>query len=140
MNIFDKNEDDIKRYKKEYNKNYFPEYVKNRMKVDELFKFTNNIRNLIRKSFKRRGLVKNTKTQQILGCSFIEFKEYIEQQFEPWMNWNNYGLYNGTEKYGWDIDHIIAIKNGNSIDDIIKLNHYTNLRPLCSYYNRCIKK
>ena len=23
--------------------------------------------------------------------------------------------------------------------DIIKLNHYTNLQPLCSYYNRYIK-
>ena len=25
-------------------------------------------------------------------------------------------------------------------EDIIKLNHYTNLRPLCSYNNRFVKR
>ena len=42
--------------------------------------------------------------------------------------------------YGWDIDHIIPVSLAESESDIIKLNHYTNLQPLCSKVNRNIKK
>jgi hypothetical protein len=40
----------------------------------------------------------------------------------------------------WDIDHIIPISSAESEDDVIRLNHYTNLQPLCSYTNRYIKR
>ena len=53
---------------------------------------------------------------------------------------NNYGKYNGKPNYGWDIDHIIPVSSGTSIEDILFINRYTNLRPLCSYINRCIKR
>jgi hypothetical protein len=33
----------------------------------------------------------------------------------------------------WDIDHIIPISSAKTKEDIIRLNHYTNLQPLCSY-------
>ena len=64
---------------------------------------------------------------------------YIESKFEDWMNWGNYGKYNGELNYGWDMDHIIPISTAKCEDDIIQLNHYTNLQPLCSYTNRYIK-
>jgi len=67
----------------------------------------------------------------------------LEKQFESWMNWNN----KGNPKDGkfeinktWDIDHIIPLSSATTEEELIKLNHYTNLRPLCSYYNRWIKK
>ena len=56
------------------------------------------------------------------------------------MTWENYGLYNGELNYGWDIDHIIPQSYGNTEEEIIKLNHYTNLQPLCSKVNRDIKR
>ena len=56
------------------------------------------------------------------------------------MSWDNYGLYNGTLNYGWDIDHIIPVSSCNSEEDLIRLNHYTNLQPLCSKVNRDIKR
>jgi hypothetical protein len=56
------------------------------------------------------------------------------------MTWDNYGLYNGELNYGWDIDHIIPLSSGKTEDDLINLNHYTNLQPLCSKINRDIKK
>ena len=56
------------------------------------------------------------------------------------MTWENRGLYNGTEGYGWDIDHIIPVSKATTEDDVIKLNHHTNLQPLCSYINRVVKK
>jgi hypothetical protein len=56
------------------------------------------------------------------------------------MTWENKGLYNGNPNYGWDIDHIIPLSEAKSKDDVIRLNHYTNLQPLCSYINRDVKK
>jgi hypothetical protein len=110
-----------------------------RMLNDSSYKLKRNIRTLIRQSFKHNGTKKNTKTINILGCSIDEFKAYIETQFEPWMNWANKGLYNGQPNYGWDIDHIIPNSTATNDEDIYKLNHYTNLQPLCSYINRVVK-
>lgn len=56
------------------------------------------------------------------------------------MNWDNRGPHNGTPDYGWDIDHIIPLKTATCESDIIRLNHYTNLQPLCSYINRDVKR
>ena len=95
---------------------------------------------MVRNSLKNKGYKKSSKTEQILGLSFLDFKLYIESKFETWMSWNNYGLYNGELNYGWDIDHIIPLVSAETEDDIIKLNHYSNLQPLCSKINRDIKK
>lgn len=56
------------------------------------------------------------------------------------MNWNNHGKYNGEYNFGWDIDHIIPLDSAKTEEDIIKLNYYTNLQPLCSYINRVVKR
>ena len=115
-------------------------WYNNRIKTDPLFKLSKNIRRNILSSFKRLNLVKDTKTQQILNCSFSELKTHIESKWESWMTWDNYGLYNGTVNYGWDIDHIIPTSIATTEDQLIKLNNYTNLKPLCSYVNRAVKQ
>jgi hypothetical protein len=56
------------------------------------------------------------------------------------MNWENRGLYNGELNYGWDIDHKIPLSTAETEEEIYKLNHYSNLQPLCSKVNRDIKK
>jgi hypothetical protein len=115
-------------------------YYKNRRDLDPVFKLKISIKNLIRDKIRNCGFTKNSKTYEILGISYDEFKSYIEYKFENWMNWDNYGKYNGEFNYGWDIDHIIPTSSVETEDDIIKLNHYTNLQPLCSKVNRDIKK
>lgn len=50
------------------------------------------------------------------------------------------GRYNGDFNYGWDLDHIILVSTGVTKEEIIELNNYTNLQPLCSKINRDIKK
>ena len=75
-----------------------------------------------------------------LGCTFEEFKLYLESKFEGWMSWENYGKYNGELNYGWDIDHITPLSKAKTEDDIYNLSHYSNLQPLCSKINRDIKK
>ncbi len=56
------------------------------------------------------------------------------------LNWNNRGLYNGELNYGWDIDHIIPLSSAKTEEEMILLNHYSNLQPLCSKINRDIKR
>jgi hypothetical protein len=117
------------------------EYVKKRRKHDFLYKLKLNIRKNISRAFSKKSMTKNSNTQQILGCSYEQFKQHLESKFESWMNWNNYGLYDKNKiNYGWDIDHIIPTHIATTEDELIKLNYYTNLQPLCSNYNRNIKK
>jgi hypothetical protein len=119
---------------------YAKEYNKIKRKEDPIFKLKDNLRSRICEIFRNKNIVKKSKTQVILGCSFDDFKEYLESKFEDWMNWDNKGLYNGTANYGWDIDHKIPLASATTEEDLLKLNHYTNLQPLCSYTNRDVKK
>ena len=130
------NKDSVRKYNRYYNKIY----KKTRSEKDPLFKLSLCIRDLIRRSINSKGFSKKSKTSSILGCSFEDFKSYIESKFEPWMTWENKGLYNGELNYGWDLDHIIPISSAKSEDELIKLNHYLNFQPLCSKTNRYIKK
>jgi hypothetical protein len=115
-------------------------YASEKRKRDSLFNLSCNIRSLIRSSFKNKGFKKNSKTAEILSCSFEEFKIYINNQFEDWMNWNNHGVYTGERKQSWQLDHIIPISSAKTIEDVIRLNHYSNYQPLDSYINLMIKK
>jgi len=110
-----------------------------RNKTNALYKLKNTIRKSILKKIKQEGFIKNDNTTNILGCSYQELKQYLESKFESWMNWDNHGKYNGTLNYGWDIDHIIPMNSAKTEEDVIRLNHYTNLQPLCSKVNRDIK-
>lgn len=141
-----KNKDKLLNDAKIYSKNnrdkineYRRKYKKQKRLTDSLFKLKHNISCLIRMTISRKGYKKKCKTSEILGCSYEEFKLYLEAKFLPWMNWDNYGLYNGTLNYGWDIDHRIPICTATNEEDVIRLNHYTNLQPLCSKVNRDIK-
>lgn len=139
----EKNTENIKKRNKEYhekNKQEINEKMKNRLKNDALLKLTQRIRQNVCNSFRHKSFRKNNKTANILGCSFEEFKLHLESQFEDWMTWDNRGLYNGELYYGWDIDHKIPLASAETEEDIIRLNHYTNLQPLCGYTNRHIKK
>jgi hypothetical protein len=116
-------------------------YKKNRRLNDPLFKLSGNISRNIKLGLKSKGLKKSSNTLTVLGCTFEEFKQHLENQFEPWMSWNNYGKYKKLEfNYGWDIDHIIPQSSAKTEDEILSLNHYSNLKPLCSYTNRHIKR
>ena len=153
IEYYDKNKIHIQNKKKSYNKEYKlknkekyriyqNKYRKNRYYNDPIFRLSWNIRSLIRDSFKRSGYTKYSRTHQILGCSFEYLLEHIQKQFQPWMSWDNQGKYNGEFEYGWDIDHIEPLFPegvNRSEEDILRLNHYTNLQPLCSKINRDIK-
>lgn len=109
-----KNKDKINEYRRNYQKE--------RLKNDPLFKLKSSIRNRINLSFKRGGFTKKSKTGEILGCSFEEFRLYLEPLFTENMNWENQGE--------WHLDHIIPVSLAETEEEVIKLNHYTNFQPL----------
>lgn len=104
------------------NKHKINEYNKKRKLIDPLFKLSGNTRSLIKQSFTRGGYSKKSKTFKILGCSFEEFKIYLERQFIKGMNWENQGK--------WHMDHIYPISLAKDEEHLIRLNHYTNFQPL----------
>ena len=154
---YDNNKEKLKIYKKDYyninkekylavqkeyrinNKYVINEKYKLRLKEDNFFKLKCTLRKMNTRSSKNK-FRKNSKTEIILGCSFKDFKIYLESKFEAWMNWDNYGKYNGKFSYGWDIDHIKPLYSAINEMDLLRLNHFTNLQPLCSKTNRDIKK
>ncbi len=132
--------------KKEYranNKEKIREAQRKKRLINKLYTLKSNLKNRIRECFTNKGFKKNYKTEEILGCNYNEFKLHLESKFESWMTWEN----RGNPKDGiiepnksWDIDHIIPMASATTEEDIIKLNHYGNLQPLCSYVNRYIKR
>lgn len=146
--------DDNKEQAREYKKNYYEKnkeklieystkYHLNRIKDDPLYKFSCNIRNLIKNSIKSKGYKKKTRTQDILGIKIVDFLEFIESKFEDWMTWENYGNFDGNIgkefNHSWTIDHVIPLYTGIDEEDILRLNHYSNLQPLCSKVNMYVK-
>jgi hypothetical protein len=114
--------------------------AKLKREANPVYKLTGHLRTMIGSLLKNRGYRKKSKTAKILGCSFYEFKAHIETQFLPWMDWQNHGKYNKQLNFGWDLDHIIPMASAKTEEDVIRLNHYTNFQPLCSYVNRMVKR
>jgi hypothetical protein len=116
-------------YAKPEAKKHKLKYEAERKKNNPRFKLSCNMRTVIRNSCKRQKFSQST--TEILGCSFADFKIHIEKQFEPWMNWQNWGVLR-EDMRTWQIDHIAPLSKAK---DMIAANHYTNLRPLCSKAN-----
>jgi hypothetical protein len=115
---FQKNKKEI--YRKER------ETKKLREKTDIAYRLRRRYKNLLYNGFRRQGLWKNWRSsREFVGCSFEEFKQYLESQFEPWMTWDNYG------KDGWHFGHKICCELFDFTNEKqVKICfHYTNLRP-----------
>lgn len=96
-------------------------YHSKKRKEDNLYK--------IRTSVSRRinHIIKGAKTQptlKILGADRDTIIKHFESLFSNGMTWENYG------PKGWHIDHFYPISKAKTEEEIYKLNHYTNLRPL----------
>jgi hypothetical protein len=114
-----------------------------RLSKNPLVKLRYRISNNISVSLRRKNIKKTSKTQDILGCSFEDFKKHIESLWESWMNWDNYGnpkdgIYELNKN--WDLDHLIPSSKAKTEEEIIMLNHYKNFQPLCSFHNRFVKR
>ena len=115
----EKNKEKVRAYNKEY--------TSNRYKNDSIFRLKMIQRTRARLALK--GKIKFSKTEVLLGCSFEEFKNYIESKFQESMNWENMGE--------WHIDHIkpLSLFDLNDIEQQKQAFHYTNQQPLWAIDN-----
>lgn len=111
------------------------DYVLKRRSENPSYKVAQNVSRLVRMGIEKGNGIKHYSTWKALPYSPEELKEHIEKQFEPWMNWDNYG-----NKYGqWNIDHIYP-QSKLPYDSLEHPNFQKcwaleNLRPLCAIKN-----
>ena len=108
--------------------NYRKSWHKDKMASDPVYAIKTIVRRSIAGAISRMGYTKRNRSYQILGCSWEFLKGYLEAKFQPGMTWENRGQ--------WEVDHIVPISSAVTEDDVIRLNHYTNLQPLWASDNR----
>ena len=91
-------------------------------------KLAHNLRNRVSRFIRRK--TGRASTEQLLGCSFAEFKYFLECQFSSGMTWENYGEY-------WHVDHIVPVAafDLSDSDQVRRCFHFSNLRPLRALEN-----
>lgn len=133
---------EIKNNKEKSSKRY-----KEKLSKDLFVKLRMSVSTQIRNALKKQGSTKNRQACfKYLSYSLEELKINIEEKFEFWMNWDNYGMYN---KGSWDdndtatwtcnIDHIIPQSDlpfkSMKDDNFNKCWSLDNLRPYSSKQN-----
>lgn len=100
-------------------------YIKTKRQTDISFKMYSNIQNRIYGALKSRSTTKETTTLDIIGCSIGFYKNWLEYQFDNYMNWDNHGVY-------WHIDHVKPCSSFDltNQDDIKKCFNWSNVRPI----------
>jgi hypothetical protein len=123
------------------------EYKKIKRQNDPAFKLRGLVSNAIFQALKYAGSSKDgSSIFQYLPYSMQELKEHLEKQFEPWMTWNNWGVYdpktwddNNQATWTWHIDHIVAQTKlpyvSMTDENFQKCWALENLRPLSSKQN-----
>jgi len=137
-----KNRDKVSAYMRQYS----PKYRKYKLDTDIKYKVRYYISNLIRISFKKRLQNKDGSISEHLAYTAGELKEHLESQFEDWMTWDNWGVYNtktwddnDKSTWTWHIDHIVPQSKFSflSMDDegFQECWALDNLRPLSAKAN-----
>lgn len=118
-----------------------------RIKNDPTFRLRKSLKNAIYIALKRNNSTKNNLSiLQFLPYTMEELKVHLEAQFEPWMNWNNWGIYdpktwddNNPSTWTWHIDHVVhqsELKYTSMEEpEFYKCWDLKNLRPLNSKQN-----
>ena len=77
-----------------------------------------------------KGFTKKSRTYKLLGCNWVTFKNYLEN--------NPYGFTINCNNL--DLDHIVPTSSAKTEEELIELSHYTNFQLLPSKYNQNIKR
>ena len=98
-------------------------------KHDPLFMLVRKVRTRVGNTIRRQGLIKDSSTLALLGCSWDEYMTHIFNQFTFGMSWENFGT--------WHIDHIVPINTFNLSCPIQRAQafHWSNTRPLWASEN-----
>ena len=135
------NKEKIYKNKKEYRennirsfRNYRAEHKRKKYKTDISFRLRDIVSSSINSALKNDGnSKKGGSILDFLPYSMEELKQHLENQFEPWMNWGNYGVFE-KDRRKWNIDHKIPqsllVYDSMEHPNFIKCWALENLRPL----------
>lgn len=124
-----KNPEKVKdRSKKFHNDNpdYSNNYRSNKMSKDPLYKMRINVSTLISNSLRKRGYTKDSNTANILGTDYTTVFNYLQITFEKVydVEWSNDYLPH------LHLDHVTPLSSASSKEEILRLNHHSNLQYL----------
>ena len=104
------------------------QYKSEKYKRDKNFKLAACLRSRLYKTLRKYLHGCEISAIRDLGCTTEEAVAWIESQFVSGMSWNNWGCKTGD----WSLDHIFPLSRTNSSDriELLKVCHYTNLRPM----------
>jgi hypothetical protein len=129
------------------NKSHINKQERSKNKNDINFKLRKNISRSVSNALSKKGFSKNNSSiLSYLGYSISQLKYHLENLFEPWMNWDNYGQYNketwndhDQSTWFWQLDHIVphSLFHYTSMDDYAFKQCWSlnNLRPLSAKKN-----
>src|ERR1700733_1718895 len=152
--IYLENKNKFSLYNKQYNlahkediKANKRKYEKEKLKNDVIYKCSKYVSIKIRKGLKNLNVSKNKQSiWKFLPYTPEELKFHIENQFEPWMTWENWGIYdpkiwneNDSSTWTWQLDHIKPHSDFNygTMDcrEFLDCWMLSNLRPLSAKQN-----
>lgn len=137
FNTNSKQRNGCKECAKEYRRiNYLPNERLNKRekyKSDPVYKLDMVCRTHLYGALK--GKKKSKNRIDIIGLTPFELKQYIEDRFESWMSWDNWGIGEGM----WQVQHIIPRDFATNEEEVYLINHYKNLIPMCATANGILK-
>lgn len=148
------NKEEINKQRKKYRddnkikiKESDKKYKKNKLLSDPCFKLKRAISSSIYHALKSNGFSKARQSSfQFLPYTKEELKIHLENLFEAWMNWDNWGLYNSKtwddndpSTWKWNLDHIVphSTFNYDSMEhpEFKECWDLSNLRPYSAKQN-----
>ena len=103
------------------NRTHRNKYLRKKYANEEHYKLAKNLRDRLRKALLKQLTKKNDKTEELLGISYSEFKNYIEFLMTPEITWKSVSL-----------DHVQPLSSFNltNPEQLKQASNYTNIQPL----------
>jgi hypothetical protein len=115
------------------------ERKRQRKQLDPIYKLRESVSCMINQALHRsNGSKSGESVMQYLPYTIEELKQHLENQFEPWMTWDNHGIISLTKRT-WNIDHIYPQSllpfSSMKKENFLKCWALSNLRPLGAMEN-----
>lgn len=100
-----------------------------KLRTDPAYKLRKYLRKKLRQALAESRTLKSESALKLVGCTLLELRSHLANQFKRGMSWDNYGK--------WHVDHIIPISKFNLSDPEHQRRcfHYLNLQPLWAVHN-----
>ncbi len=104
------------------NKAKVNQWKRERHARDPKFAMAMRCRSRLGYALKAKGFEKDSKTCEMLGCSWEQLCTHLESFFTEEINWST--------RDKWHVDHVIPLASAKTMEELKDLAKWTNLQPL----------